>query len=354
MGCVSIITQERRRDSNWSDLFNECVVTQLTGCTNKCAGMDAWAQEVCQATELRTPEQLAQRIAKGAGCSLPCLGLLPCQHPCPLSCHPFEHDKVKCARIVRVDCAAGSHRVEKACCEAQAPPCREPVVEHCEELGHPLVRQCCASPVCGICRVLEAADRKRDAAEAVFTKKVEALLIALAAHAAHPPQGGDASSSSATAAVSPSLKNESIMSKMKGLSIGTASAISKSSTPASTNPEEDVARNGELSELMEEHAAAKTKLERALRADLDRATARAGNEVADAIRRLQLNHEQNQERMQVRDRAACASRSRCHGHFTSARQLSPQHPIDGRQSPGAGALFSSWSSLFSPTEHHST
>jgi hypothetical protein len=49
---------------------------------------------VCAATELRTPEQLGQRIAQGAGCQLPCLGLLQCNHPCPLSCHPFDHDKV--------------------------------------------------------------------------------------------------------------------------------------------------------------------------------------------------------------------------------------------------------------------
>lgn len=196
---------------------------------------------MCAATELRTPEQLAQRIAKGAGCSLPCLGLLPCNHPCPLSCHPFEHDKVKCARIVRVDCAAELHRVEKACCEAQAPPCREAVVEHCEKLGHPLVRQCCASPVCGVCRVLEAADSKRNAAEALFNKKVEALLVALAAHAAHAPQGGNgtASSSSATAPItSPSQEKRNLMSKMKGLFIGNNASSSKSSTPASAKPEE--------------------------------------------------------------------------------------------------------------------
>ena len=56
---------------------------------------------------------------------------------------------------------------------------------------------------------------------------------------------------------------------------------------------------------MKEHATAKTKLEDALRADLDRATARAGNQVADAIRRLQLNQEHNQERMQVRGSHVC-------------------------------------------------
>ena len=92
----------------------------------------------------------------------------------------FPCPQVKCARIVRVDCAAGLHRVEKACCEAQAPPCRELLVEQCESLGHPLVRQCCAVPVCGVCRVLEAADKKRGAAEAKFTKKVEKLMIELA------------------------------------------------------------------------------------------------------------------------------------------------------------------------------
>jgi hypothetical protein len=30
------------------------------------------------------------------GCTKLCGGLLPCDHPCPLACHPYDHQRVKC------------------------------------------------------------------------------------------------------------------------------------------------------------------------------------------------------------------------------------------------------------------
>jgi hypothetical protein len=69
--------------------------------------------------------------------------------------------------------------------------------------------------------------------------------------------------------------------------------------PAQASNEPDEGAQTELAVLIAEHDATKNKLEREFNANLDRETLRASRQVADAIGRLELNHEQNQARMQV-------------------------------------------------------
>ena len=53
------------------------------------------------------------------GCPLPCPVNLPCGHQCPLTCHPFNHDGVRCHLVAEVNLKCG-HVSTSLCGEAAA------------------------------------------------------------------------------------------------------------------------------------------------------------------------------------------------------------------------------------------
>ena len=78
---------------------------------------------ICAPADVCSPEKLEKWCKEGAGCGRPCLTLLACGHACPLKCHPWSHDTVKCSRAVRVKCPADLHRIEIPCSSNGKPYC---------------------------------------------------------------------------------------------------------------------------------------------------------------------------------------------------------------------------------------
>lgn len=138
--------------------------------------------ERCQ--HLETPAQLRQMLECGAGCGRPCDTLLACGHPCPLQCHPWNHDEVKCSRPERVDCAAGLHRIERPCSSDTVPLCVHDVIEYCPA-GHPLVRKCCDAkqPPCKVCALILQAQNDRESLAAHRASEEAAIMLEAAQHA---------------------------------------------------------------------------------------------------------------------------------------------------------------------------
>ena len=110
-------------------------------------------------SEVCCPELLRARCKDGAGCGRHCDALLPCGHPCPLKCHPWSHDAVKCTRVIRQTCPANLHRIEVPCSFKGVPYCSEAVIEKCPS-GHPVVRKCgdVVVGLCKVCKVLQNAE----------------------------------------------------------------------------------------------------------------------------------------------------------------------------------------------------
>lgn len=128
--------------------------------------------------EMDSAALLKQCINRGAGCGRDCDAVLKCGHCCPLKCHPFGHDEVRCERAVRIDCPARLHRIERACSSVALPFCQHQVVERCPE-GHPLVRLCgraAGAAHCGVCQVIRSAEKAHDS-DAVERARREADVI---------------------------------------------------------------------------------------------------------------------------------------------------------------------------------
>ena len=122
---------------------------------------------ICAPADVCSPEKLEKWCKEGAGCGRPCLTLLACGHACPLKCHPWSHDNVKCSRAIRVKCSADLPRIEIPCSSNGKPYCKVKVVEVCG-LGHPVVRTCGAVQNCQVCKVLEDAKSEQINEESAF------------------------------------------------------------------------------------------------------------------------------------------------------------------------------------------
>jgi len=141
---------------------------------------------LCKPCEVNTAERLRQWCAQGAGCGRPCDTLLRCGHVCPLKCHPWGHESVRCEQPIRQLCPAGIHHIERACSSEARPYCNHKVIEQCSE-GHPLVRVCGDRklPPCAVCKALEEAAHAHDKDRARRAQEVADLMkphIELAAH----------------------------------------------------------------------------------------------------------------------------------------------------------------------------
>jgi hypothetical protein len=157
----------------WQRLFNLLRVAIFDGLPIKCQRHQAQ----CLPADVCSPELLQMWCKNGAGCGRHCDTLLPCGHVCPLKCHPWSHDAVKCARAVRQTCPANLHRIDVLCSFRGFPYCSEKVIEKCA-LDHPVVRNCgdVVLGSCKICKVIENAESYRSELEATRIEQETRLL----------------------------------------------------------------------------------------------------------------------------------------------------------------------------------
>ena len=99
-------------------------------------------------TEVGKAEDFDIKVSDG-GCSLPCNSRLPCNHMCPLKCHPNRelHFKIQCEEPCPVYCPEG-HRCKKKCheCPRGCGQCEEKVDKRIPKCGHQQLVPCHCDP----------------------------------------------------------------------------------------------------------------------------------------------------------------------------------------------------------------
>lgn len=281
---------------------------------------------------LSTAEQIHARVQRGAGCWRKCDDLLPCGHPCPLDCHPFdrEHTSMRCPQLVRTRCLAGLHPIDKACCDAAPPLCQTKVVEPCGN-GHFAVRGCGERVAeCAVCALLDRFEQK--AADATVERaQQEATLVEQAARAAacaaveaaaaaskQTPRETEAESSSAAAASkempweaeagSSSALPAASKDTLREAEVGLSSALPGASAAEAAQEEGGARRAPEAGSSLALPAAAGALLDPAIHA---------------ALREVAALYEERQRKMQLdlgaaldqQQRRAQAALARAHGEL---------------------------------------
>jgi len=212
-------------------------------------------KSLCEPADVCEPQQLAKWCKEGAGCGRQCDTLLDCGHVCPLRCHPWAHDTVKCARAVRQMCPAKLHRIEVACSSKEHAYCCETVIDNCQ-MEHPVVRQCGqVFQTCEVCDVLKNAASTQSKDEAARINTESKLFVRYIARVA-----------------------------------------------ANDKPEVELREEmaAELTNLTKKFEEERRQSERLFGVKLDRVTMEAQEAVAAAINALANKHQEDQRRLQAR------------------------------------------------------